>query len=611
MNENDSFYSIFKTLSNESISNILTEILGTEDTQGSEDLTILTFKKKNFSFFRRALPQLVFEHKKIKKIIFLDSLPETTTTGKLICMCLDDSDDVDFALQQFSRLQNYEKYLIMVPRLSTVCQEKIDQSGIKVRVFEYPLEIVSLEDYFFVVPSPKCFMRCFVENDINDVNTIANSLLKIILMTGSPDKILAAGNISCRVLALLNQLKSQVGQSFFNNKFCEFNQIFIIDRTIDLITPLASQFYYGGVLDEVYNIDYGYFQLPKEIILDEDKDKREVLLSDRNDEFFSNLRGETFLNALDQAEKIRQEMLEIKDKMDQSTGTVKFGFYARRAKHLADKKQYLFMHYELLERLINERKPMMEMINFEYNALMQNIDEIDIVYQLINRRKYWDAIRLFSFASVATRGLSKQNLIEFQRRIVSSLGFDVMSDLISLQKAGLITSSLSLINRLSNLSNLSKITENLTNIATAVTNNTKPKLTQINSVLKILYKTDPELPDIEKGYDKYVPIITRLVQEGVKGFWEGETAVSKLMQQMEIPVKIDVNSKKKSDEKNKKKILVFVIGGVTSTEIQLFKQMGSVLFNDEYEFHVGSTSITHGVKLIKSICPVINSKIEK
>lgn len=610
MNETDSVYSIFKTLAKESISNIFTEIIGTNDgKQESNKLVILAFQKKNFGFFRRALPQLVFEHKEIQKIMFFESLTETNTSGKLIGLCLDDTDEVDFALNKFSLLQNYEKYLIMIPRLSTVCQEKINQSGFKVHVIEYPLEVVSLEDYCFVVPSPKCFMRCFVENDINDVYTIANSLLKIILMTGCPDKILSAGDISCRVFTLLNQLKSQVGESFFNNKFCEFNQIFIIDRTADLLTPLASQFYYGGILDEVYNVDYGYLQLPKEVVLDEDKDKREVLLSDRNDEFFSNLRGQTIIDASDQAEKFRHEILEIKDKMNQTTGTVKFGFYARRAQHLADKKQYLFMHYELLEQLIKARKPMKEMIDFEYNALMQDIAEIDIVHRLINRKKYWDAIRLFSFASVATRGLSKQNLIEFQRRIVSSLGFDVLSDLINLQKAGLITSSLSLINQLSNLSNLSNITA-LTNIATTVN---KPKFSAINSVLKVLLKNTPDQPDIEKGYDKYVPIIARLVQEGVKGQWEGETPVSKLMQQMELPVKIDINKKKESisEVNGKKKILVFIIGGVTSTEIQLFKQMGSFIFNDEYEFHVGSTSITYGEKLIKSICPVIKSIIGK
>ncbi|OHS95611.1 Sec1 family protein [Tritrichomonas foetus] len=611
MTENESVYSIFQSLASDDILNLLQGIAGIpqEGEDPNKSKIILSFLKKNFGFFRRALPSQAFSNENIKSIIFCESISPIEASGKIVGLCLDDSNEVEFALKQFSLLPNFEKYLVMIPRLTTLCQEAIDRSGLKVHVLEYHLEIIPLEKYCFVVPSPKCFMRCFVQDDINDVYTIASSLLKLTLLTGKPDKIYAAGNVSCRVLALLEQLKNQVGSNF-GRKDKEFSQLYIIDRSADLLTPLASQFYYGGMLDEAYNVDYGYLNLPSNISLEDTPDQREVLLSDQKDEFFANLRCEDYLNALEQAELVRQEIIGLKQNMDNTSGTLQYSVYARRAKYLVDTKQYLYMHYSLLEDLATIRKPMKDMINFEYSSLLQDIEDIDIVNRLINRRQYWHAIRLFCFASVATRGLSKQTIADFQRRLISKFGFDVVQDLINLEKAGFLTPSLSIMDHFMK--------------------SNKPKFNNINTVLKILYKDPPTTPDIEKGYDNYVPILHRLVQAGVNGQWEGETQVSKLMGQMDIPVKVSslsgnnlnntlpsdssLNNLNKATENNSKinkgteKILVFVIGGVTSTEVQLFRKMGKILFNGKYDFHVGSTSITHGVDLVKSICPFIQSK---
>lgn len=592
MNDNDNIYTIFQTLQSDNLSTIYSSILGPSDPQKPENKAILTFSQTKFSFLRRALPPMAFQHKGIHQTIFYENLTPLNSQGKIITLCFDDPTEVECALSKLSQLPNFEKHLIMIPRLTTVCQTRIDQSGLKIHVIEYPLEIVPLEDYCFVVPSPLSFVRCFVNNDINDVYTIANSLLKIHLFTGCPQKVLACGQISCRVSELLNQFKQQIGKSFFK-KEPEFDKIVIIDRTADLLTPLMTQFYYGGMLDEAYDVDYGYLKLPNEIVLEDTPEQREVLLNVKTDEFFERLRGEAFSDALDQALSAREEMIGLKESMEKASGTVQYGFYARRAKHLAETRQYLFMHYNLLEELVNKMKPMRDMNNFEYNCLMQDIDDISIVDRLLNREQYWHAIRLFCFASVCMKGLSKTMIFDFQKRLTARFGFDVMQDLINLDRSGLLNQSKSLISQFSS----------------AMKGETQAKFKLIDSELKLLYKEPPTTPDVEKGYDKYVPILVRLVQSAVNGQWEGDTSVSKLLKQMELPVKVTNNEVKVVDNDYTKKVLVFVVGGVTSTEVQLIRQMGKVIFNDAYEFHVGSTCITHGVKLIKSVCSVIKSKL--
>ena len=590
MAESEGLYTVFQTLASEEIINLISSAASTPKGQEKNQI-ILSFMRKHFCLLKRALPAQFFKNENIKSMIFFDSINESDSPGKIFGLCFGDLNEVNFALEQFKKLPNFEKYLVVIPRITTLCKEAIDNSGMKIHVYEFHLDVLPLENYFFIAPSPQCFVNCFVNDDITDVYNIANSLLKINLLTGNIKSVYSLGAMSCKVLGLLNQMKQQVGSSF-GKKEPEFTKLIILDRSVDLVTALASQFFYGGMLDETYNVDYGYLKLPDDFTLDGSPDVREVLLSDKNDEFFADLRGQVSIDALTKANNVKTEILGLKDVLTKAAGTLQYSSYARRALFLRDNEKYLTMHYYLLDDMLNIRKPMKDIINFEYNLLLQVIDDTEFFHRLLNRKQYLQALRLLSFASVTSNGLSKALIIDFQKRLMNQFGIDVVSDLINLEKAGLVTQSLSLV-------------ENIKSIK-------KPKFSKLDSVLKLIYKKPPETPDLEKGYDNYVPILVRLVQTAINGEWEGQTEVAQLLNRLEIPLKIENSPNEPTNKSNSpQKVLVFVIGGVTSTEVQLFKSMGEIIFNGQYDIHVGSTNITHGIDMIRSLCPFINSKSEK
>ena len=255
-----------------------------------------------------------------------------------------------------------------------------------------------------------------MEDDISDVYTIARALLRLQIFTGSPTRTFIAGEVASRVNILLDQFKTQVGNYYFsksqtsnptsrqliaNDPF--FDNVFIIDRKADLITPLSTQFYYGGMLDEIYNVDFGYLTLPPSVSIPDFPDKREVLLSDENDEVFELMRGHNVIDALNFAEMKRSEIHELTELMKKTSGTRQWSIYALKAKHMTQVNPILVMHYSLLEAVIDERKPSAYLSNLEYRFLVQSFDGIEAAYALLNRKdkkSVINAIRLLCLASI-------------------------------------------------------------------------------------------------------------------------------------------------------------------------------------------------------------------
>lgn len=713
MSEEESPYVILQNLASDDIAKILASVNGPitkESETSNNNKIVLSFMKKNYSFIRRGLPSSTFNSPLVGKIVFFESLKSTQSKGKIVGICLDDPEEVKYAIQQINLLQNYEKSIIIIPRITTLVQEEIDKSGVKLsHIFEYHLDIIPLEKYFFIIPCPNCFQRCFVEDDISDVYTIARALLRLQIFTGCPVRTFIVGEVASRVQILLDQFKTQVGSYYFPapqsvnsssreliSKESFFDELFIIDRKADLITPLSSQFYYGGMLDEIYDVDFGYLNLPATVSIPDYPDKREILLSDANDEVFELMRGHNVIDALHFAEMKRNEIHELTEMMKKTSGTKQWSIYALKAKHMTQVNPILIMHYSLLEAVIDAKKPDTYLSDLEYRFLVQSFDGIEAVYALFNKKdkkSVMNAIRLFCLASIATGGFSSSKVVDIQRRIFDRFGPEAVKDLVGLEKAGLFLSQ-SLIQSLiragiknptyieldkvfnlmiSNDGSNSPLTSLKTLMTTfkSIKNYAEKKIDEVKN--EIINKENQNTSneninnsnndndnnkknldndnknnnddidvesDIEKGYDSTVPLIHRIVQTGLNGQWYNQSSpIMKMMKTMGLNptvygptpvddfdkgdessenIKLNSNSeqfehdyKKSSNNRNRpKRVLVFVIGGVTSTEVQLFVQMGKIIFNDKYEFYVASTNVTYGTKLIQSICPVINSKFE-
>ena len=583
---NEVSYAIFQTIACDDFTDLINTL---------PKPCIFLYSKKISLILKRVLSDSSYETclSKFSDHILLKDVTDKSKCKQALSVCafcLDDANKVKLACEKLKILNDaYKfKYLVLIPRITTICQQIVEKSNLDIHMLELPIEIIPLEEKMFLVPSQRSFTRCFADNDINDVYTIARSLLKFQILAGSAQRTFVAGNTSSHVFSLLDEMKKQYGSSRFKNP--QFSDLFIIDRTVDLITPLLSQFSYGGLLDDMFDIEFGTLKLPDDIDIMNHPGQREVILSDFSDACYKQIKNIPLTSAYDYIKDLISRIEKIQVELKEKKGTVAWGNKARNAVKLLEEKTLAKMHLSLMEKILAKKPFIIETSNYEYNALIQNTNTLKHIYQLITSKRIVEALRLLCLISLAfPSNISTKDYEQIQKRIINQCGFRATSDLLTLENSGFFPLDFGLISKL--------------NINTPLSFSEKKDL--LNLIVSDLSSTD-----IQQGYDRYVPLIHRLVQGGLNGKWNKGEIIDKVLSKMNVPHQVFNNFENQTVDQNvpASKVLVFIIGGATLTEISLFEEMGRIIFNNSFEFYVGTTNVINGPKIIKSTCPYIAKK---
>lgn len=592
-NGDDNLYTVFQNVAADDFASIVDKIPGPRH---------LIYSHKNHHYIRRCLSKkCISGFKTVFASIFeFEKITDYNKSGSICCFSLNEDEEIKTACEYLCKFEMCKKYLIVIPLININCQEIVKNYSANINLVEFHLEICPLGNNDFIVPLENCFRKSFVEDDISDIYEVARAILKLQLLNGIPSRVFTFGNFSNKVNVLLEEMKSQIGKTYFNSE-PQFHEVIIIDRTVDLITPLLTQFFYAGVIDDKYGTEIGYLTLPDGLTLNK-KDKKcdEVLLSDKKDSVYAEIKEMSCLNANERIDELTKEISEIESKMNDSKGTKQWNMYAKRAQKLGELKPYLELHLDLLFKLINMNRYMKPMMNYEYSLLLQDDIEEDLQTRLLNSDYNLDAVRIMCLNSIVFNGLSQKVFTEFQNNLINKFGSGVIKDINNLKRAGLLVSN-----------------------STFFEKQKQPKFSSINNEFKLVVESSlvaDEIDgtfvhtDIEAGYDSYVPLLLRIIQLSLDNQFNGETPVSKLLNQMKINYNITGEEWVRKISNNgyePKRVLVFVIGGITTTETLLLHQMEKVIFNGSVEFHVGSTNIISSKKLLKNLCPTIAKSATK
>lgn len=121
---------------------------------------------------------------------------------------------------------------------------------------------------------------------------VARALMKLQSIYGTIPNIKAKGNYSKLVVDMLLRMKKEMN---FNEttKAPEIDQLILIDRDVDLITPMCTQLTYEGLIDEIFGINNTYVDLDPELV-GKDKGKKVKTPLNNNDHIFSDIRYKNF-----------------------------------------------------------------------------------------------------------------------------------------------------------------------------------------------------------------------------------------------------------------------------------------------------------------------------
>jgi Sec1 family len=212
--------------------------------------------------------------------------------------------DLDHTLAAIRRIQLSSKDLhhrfVYVPQITAAVAQVLQDTGLaassNVSITSLQLDIFPLESDLFSLEIPST-IDSLLETPSQLVSTTARALLKLQDVTGMVSRIQSLGsddvvakllNMTVDESILAERTNNQDNTEYLDNPqkwdAAAINTnvtMMIVDRQLDLVTPMVTPLTYEGLLDEVVGIRHGFVELDEQVI-HPDGDDAETKESNKN-----------------------------------------------------------------------------------------------------------------------------------------------------------------------------------------------------------------------------------------------------------------------------------------------------------------------------------------
>ncbi|KAM3244546.1 hypothetical protein ACQJBY_056087 [Aegilops geniculata] len=490
-----------------------------------------------------------------------------------------------------------EYHLYFVPRRIVACEKILEEEKVhqKLTIGEYPLYLVPLDEDVLSLELDYSLQECLIEGDTSSVWHVAKAIHKLEFAFGVIPNIRAKGVASTKAAELLNHMQLEDPVSMDNMGIPEIDTVILLDREVDMVTPMCSQLTYEGLLDEMLEIHNGSVEVDASIMGAQQDGKKVKVPLNSSDKLYKEIRDlnlHVVVQVVRQkATSIQQDYAEVKSTNTQSVSELKD--FVKRLHSLPE----IARHVNLAQHLQSfAAKPAFH-ARVEIEQIILEAQTYETCYEYIEeiiqkQEPIETVLRLLVLFSLTNAGLPKKNFDYLRREILHSYGFEHMPLLYNLEKAGLV-----------------KRQESRTNWPV------------ISRALQLIVDIkDPENPDdIAYIFAGYAPLSIRLVQHAVRSGWRSIEELLKLLPGPHMDLKRGVStisssellpgsgSQQSTDRVGHRSlVLVVFIGGVTSAEIAALRFL-SAQEGMGYDFLVATTKVITGNTLLR---PIIASSKE-
>ncbi|GAB6030139.1 Vacuolar protein sorting-associated protein 33A [Chamberlinius hualienensis] len=374
----------------------------------------------------------------------------------------------------------------------------------------------------------------------------------------------------------------------------QFDALILIDREVDLLTPLLTQVTYEGLIDEFFGINDTIVKLPPEKFLkanDESQDlptEYKPFVLNSGEELFAEIRDHNFSAATQIIiKKLKAYTVEFEEtKKVNSVPEIKKVAAKLPKMHLT--KQSLSNHMSIAE-LITESyntNEFLENVHIENEFL--NIIDTDkpspFIEECIAKQKpLLQVLRLMCIQSITNSGLKQKLLDYYKKEIIQSYGYQHVLTLQNLESVGLL-----------------RVQEQ------------KRPYTILRKNFQLTLEEGTKTTSNQISYESsgYAPMSVRLAQHFSRSTWRSISDLLRLLPGMcfeetqQVPLGLrkrrgSVSSIQSSTDEQKV-TLVFFLGGCTYSEISSLRYLST---QDDYptEYVIGTTKIINGSTFIQSL----------
>ncbi|KAJ1406375.1 Sec1-like, domain 2 [Sesbania bispinosa] len=496
-------------------------------------------------------------------------------------ICSNVHNDVSKGLQR-------EYHVYFVPRRTVVCEKVLEEEKLHhmITIGEYPLYIVPMDEDVLSFELDLSYKECQVDGDTSSLWHIAKAIHKLEFSFGVIPNVRAKGKASVRIADILNQMQAEEPVNSSDMVVPEINTLILLDREVDMVTPLCSQLTYEGLLDEFLHINNGSVELDASIMGLQQEGKKTKVPLNSSDKLFKEIRD---LNFEVVVQILRQKATSMKQDYTEMTTTTQTVSELKDFVKKLNSLPEMTRHINLAQHLstFTSKPSFLGQLDMEHTIVEAQSYDIcfDYIEELIHKQEpLITVLRLLILFSVTNSGLPKKHFDYFRRELLHSYGFEHIATLNNLEKAGLF-----------------KKQESKSNWLT------------IKRALQLVVEdTDTANPnDIAYVFSGYAPLSIRLVQHAIRSGWRPVEEILKLLPGPHLETKrggfsnspsfdtlsgVSTSIAKVPDGRRALVLVVFV-GGVTFAEISALRFL-SAQESMAYDLIIATTKIVNGQTLV-------------
>eukprot|EP00300_Choanocystis_sp_HF-7_P025246 c26980_g1_i1.p1 GENE.c26980_g1_i1~~c26980_g1_i1.p1 ORF type:complete len:620 (+),score=184.98 c26980_g1_i1:70-1860(+) len=490
--------------------------------------------------------------------------------------------------------KNCRYSLFFVPRQTLVCRKVLEREGVidDVQIGEFALELIPYDDDVLYV-GVDSFRECFLDGDDSSLFYVARAIMRLQTMFGLIPNIKAKGTRAETVLNMLKRFGGERGQfDGAGNQIPEIENLIILDRDVDLVTPLLSQLTYEGLVDETMGIIDAAVELDSDMLGKSDevnKDRRKIKLPlNHSDRVFSEIRDMNFSvlgPTLTKKAKYIHANYEERHTADSVTDLRNF---TKKLEDLQAQHRSLTAHTNIADKIGQQinKESFHRRLEVEQGLLRGLALDQDYIEECINKQEPLNKVlRLLCLASLTNNGLKTKQFDLFRREIIHTYGFDKLFTLHNLEKLGLLKQ-----------------------------NEPKAAWPIVRKALRLVVDdVDEQNPkDISYVYSGYAPLTVRLVEQAAKP--EGWRGIDEALRSLPGPTnewqqQAAPSSNQIGDGTRRSVTLVFFVGGCTFTEIAAMRFLGKD-DGGSRDYLIATTHIINGNTMMDSVGDTIENNLD-
>lgn len=250
-------------------------------------------------------------------------------------------------------------HLFFVPRKNELCVRRLGElMDLKsfTNVGDFPLEMLPLDYDLLSLDYSSCFADCFINNDYKSLHYVAKSLMTLQELYGTIPNVYGKGANAGHVWDILKRMTREY--KINDSGKSQIDNLLLIDRSVDILTPLLNQLTYEGLIDETMSIDNTVLRFPPH-------DKGKVLLNS-GDKLFSDIRDKNF-NSVGAYLSKQAKLLTLQTNERHGAKTVEdMKNFVMKLPHLQAVKSSLSLHTNIAHKIHQVRNSQLSRISLFY-----------------------------------------------------------------------------------------------------------------------------------------------------------------------------------------------------------------------------------------------------